>query len=268
MNFSQRFDIKVNLAEAQRRFINRVFSTVFEIPTNSWVEEASWRQQITSGTALRLGERLSETGGLDSLVGHDFLRCLQAIEVFYELAGGAEDEERIKNHIEISVKYALSLSEVDLAIEWHEGIFTRKGAKLLDDSLVNENLHWLREYEYEGVRKPFEKALHHFLESGKRPEVLSDVVTDAYESLEALAKIVTGKTFDLSKNRELFLSQVNAPRELKDLLKQYIEFANEFRHGADPQKPKPTLTEPEVEFFLYMTGAFIRMAKESMAEKK
>ena len=65
------------------------------------------------------------------------------------------------------------------------------------------------------------------------------------------------------EREKLFLSKLNASEEFKGLLKEYIEFANEFRHAADPEKPKPTLTEPEVEFFVYITGAFIRMTKES-----
>jgi hypothetical protein len=79
------------------------------------------------------------------------------------------------------------------------------------------------------VRTPFEKGLTHFLYAAKRPEVLADVVTDMYESLEALTKIVTGRSDkDLSANREMFLAKVKASDEYKKLLKHYIDYANSF----------------------------------------
>lgn len=264
MNFYQRFDIKMNLAEAQKKFVNRASNLIFEDLYYHVLGNPNEMNQMKRLIASAIGEKFYYEQSLDDLLHNDFHRCLRAIETFFKFA----ESEDVQQQITGLVEYALEEAETDLGIGWHDGIFTHKGAKLLDDSLVNESLHWLADSGYESVRKPFEKALHHLLGSGRHPEVLSDVVTDAYESLEALAKIVTGKTSDLSKNRELFLSQVNASGEFKDLLKQYIEFANEFRHGADPRKPKPILTEPEVEFFVYTTGAFIRMAKESAVEKK
>src|SRR5882724_8038685 len=91
------------------------------------------------------------------------------------------------------IQRLLDASEVDLGIRWENGRFIRSGAALLDEGLVNNPLRWLRSSGYEAVRTPFEKGLSHFLHASKRPELLTDVVTDMYESLEALAKIVTGR---------------------------------------------------------------------------
>jgi hypothetical protein len=110
---------------------------------------------------------------------------------------------------------------------------------------------------------PFEKGLRHFLESLNKPDLLSDVVTDLYEAVEALAKIVTGRDKDLSANREQFLSRVRAAEEYKPLLRWYIEYANEFRHAADRGTPKPSLSAAEVESFVYLTGLFIRFALQA-----
>ena len=79
--------------------------------------------------------------------------------------------------------------------------------------------------------------------------------------MEALAKIVTGRPKkDLSANRESFLKQVNASEAYKTILKDYIKYANEFRHAAEEGKQKPVPSRREVESFLYLTGLFIRMA--------
>jgi hypothetical protein len=82
-----------------------------------------------------------------------------------------------------------------------------------------------------------------------------------YEALEALAKIVTGRPDkDLSANRELFIKKVKASDEYKQLLKDYIDYANKFRHAVKEGESRPKLTEKEAESFIYLTGLFIRLA--------
>jgi len=137
----------------------------------------------------------------------------------------------------------------------------QEGGKLLDDKLINDALNWLRAKGYESVLTPYQKGLSHFLQAHVKKDAFSDVITDMYESLEALAKIVTGKPEkDLSGNRELFMSKVNASDSYKVLLKDYIDYANLFRHAEKPSKPRPTISEREVESFVYLTGVFLRLA--------
>jgi hypothetical protein len=54
--------------------------------------------------------------------------------------------------------------------------------------------------------------------------------------------------------------QVNASADYKVLLKDYIDYANKFRHAAKEGTPKPALSPKEVESFIYLTGIFIRLA--------
>jgi hypothetical protein len=67
-------------------------------------------------------------------------------------------------------------------------------------------LNWLRDARYENVLKPFEKGLKHWMEASKDPTRHGDVVTDMYEALEAIAKIVTRRDADLAGNREKICS--------------------------------------------------------------
>ena len=155
----------------------------------------------------------------------------------------------------------LQQSEFNLGIQWQDGKFIRTGAKLLDDKLINEPLHWLKEKSYESVLTPFSKGLELFLQAQKRPELLADVITDMYESIEALAKFLTGRPEkDLSANRELFLKRIKASESYKIILKDYIDYANEFRHAMEEGKSKPSLSQSEAESFVYLTGLFIRLA--------
>lgn len=188
-------------------------------------------------------------------VGYDFFRNLQALETMYQLTN------RVKEELEGWIKYLLSESEVDLDVRWKNGKFFKSGAELLDKKLINENLEWLSQRGYESVLRPYQKGLNHFLHAQKRPELLSDVITEMYEAFEALAKIVTGQsTKDLSANQERFVREVKASPEYKQLLKHYIGYANNFRHAAKEGGKKPALSEREVESFVYMTGLFIRLA--------
>ena len=125
--------------------------------------------------------------------------------------------------------------------------------------MVNEILHWLRSHGYETVLEPDCKGLSHFFHAWKRPELLADVITEAYEALESLAKITTQRPDrDLSGNRELFFSKVKASPEYKQLPKDYIEYADRFRHAAQESRLRPELST-EVESFVYLTGLSIRL---------
>jgi hypothetical protein len=195
---------------------------------------------------------------LSDHIGEDFYRNLLALETLYQSVDWLDRES-----VDTLIKLLMYESEVELGVRWTKGKFIKSGAKLLDDRLVNDAIDWLREKKYSNVLKPFEKGLNHFLHSDKRPELLSDVITDMYETLEALSKIITKRPKkDLSANRELFLSKINASSAYKKILSEYITYANEFRHASEEGGNKPTISQHEVESFIYLTGIFIRLAMQ------
>ena len=190
---------------------------------------------------------------------YDFDKCLRILEILYKSLPISDSKQ-----LSSIVTSTLKDSEIDLGITWEEGLFIRTGAKILDQELVNESLRWLSGPIYKNVYVPFEKGLTHFLQSEKRPELLSDVITDMYESLEALAKVVTGRTSkDLSANAELFIQKLKVSESYKRILKDYISYANDFRHAIEQGKARPRLSIYEVESFIYLTGLFIRLAKNT-----
>lgn len=145
-------------------------------------------------------------------------------------------------------------------LKWQSGYFIKTGAKELDKQLVNDSLQWMDKKEYKTVRTPFEKSLRHLLEAEKDSSKLSDVITDAYEAIEALAKIICNNDKDLSANREQFIKNVKASDEYKKILKEYIVYANNFRHAIEKGKKKPNINLSEAESFVYLTGIFIRLS--------
>jgi hypothetical protein len=254
-DFYHRFDLSIGLDEAQRRFVNRAKNVILE--TFLFTQYPLEYDEIKRRIITTLGERVKRYTSIDDYIEDNFYKCLISIEaVALRVYAGSHREEF--DQIVITL---LLQSEVDLGIRWEKGKFLRSGAKLLDDQLVNKPLHWLGDKKYGTVLAPFSKGLHHFVEAQKRPELLADVITDMYEALEALAKIITGRQDkDLSANRELFLKQVKASDAYKVLLKDYIEYANNFRHALKEGEKRPALSEGEVESFVYLTGIFIRLA--------
>ncbi len=256
-SFHERFDIQIDITTAKKRFVNRAKNIIFD--------EFLWKipnvdpSPIFRNIANALGEKYDEYYTIDGYIQNDFYKCLQAIEAFYN----AVRREMAKEGITFRVKRILKESEVDLVIKWENGQFIRSGAKLLDQKLVNEPLHWLSKPKYKNVYTPFKKGLAHFLKAEKRPEILSDVITDMYEALEALSKIVIEKPKkDLYANATLFIKKINVSSAYKSILKAYINYAHKFRHGLKEGEEKPTVSISEVESFVYLTGLFIRLAIE------
>ena len=258
--FHERFGIKVAVGNARENFINRIFNKVFDKALLLLHSEAALDYpDLLFAVANVFGERVDQVLDLKAYIGGDFYRCLMAVEAVHKYLRHPE----YKNAISSIVLGILEQSEVDLGIEWRDGLFVPRGAGYLDDKLVKEPLKWLSEPKYKTVHDPFEKGLRDFLKSQNDAEELPHVVGDMYEAMEALAKIVCHRhDKDLSGNRELFLMEVKASQEYKQLLKDYIEYANHFRHATAPGKPKPRLSSREVESFIYMTGLFIRLAME------
>jgi len=262
--FHRRFNIDVGLPEAQRRFINRVKNQIFHafFVMDEKLKGKKW--WYVRNVANNFGEEWRGSyQDFSDFVSNDFVKCLQALEVIY-LHVQEEDEPGSKYtkswRLSTYIETILNQAELDLGVTWIEGRFYPSGAKELDEALVNQPLAWLRQKGYRSVLKPYSKALEHYLNSKQNPKLLSDVITDLYESVEALAKIVTGRPKkDLSANREAFLKKIKASEGYKAILKEYIKYANEFRHAAEEGKATQVPTRPETESFLYVTGLFIRM---------
>jgi hypothetical protein len=246
--FNQRFNIEVALDEAKRRFTNRANNFISEIITliEDEDDEGSAAERFV---CTKLGERWKGYGCLTNIIGDSFDEHLRALEALYEY-------ELTRTMAEVRIKKALSEAEIDLGIRWSKDGFLPSGSALLDEKLVNDVLGSKAQA---GVMVPFRKGLDHFLHSNRKPVLLSDVVTDMYEALEAQAKIIADNDKDLSANAELFISRLSLSNEYKPILKAYISYANEFRHAAEKGQKKDPPSKKETESFIYMTGLFLRL---------
>lgn len=268
--FHKRFNIDIPLAKAQGQFTNRILNgleSAFPLLEDS-NEEVDYSDfiGINSYVANKLGQRYDIYGFTEYADTNDFLQFLQALEALHEAFEQYHDDRpHILGRI---IQSAISSSEVDLGIQWREGHFWPSGANLLDDELVDKSLGWLRnDPTYSNVLAPFEKGLSHYLEATKDSNKLSDTITDMYEALEALTKIVCENDKDLSANRESFVSRLRLSQHYAKMLKDYSGYANEYRHGVEQTKQRITPNRNEVEAFIYTTGLFIRLAIQQLAEE-
>ncbi len=258
--FEKRFDIQVDTATTLTRFRNRILN---QLPQYiDYYFDHSAKQSIARNLATFLGERYLYGTSIVSLMSKSVFSFLKSIEFLYI------SYPVLKKCINQIIEDSVAQNEVDIGISWKRGIFVKKGAELLDNKLINQTLEWLRKPGFVNVLVPFEKALSHFAKSAADPSLLHDVITDAYEALEALAKSVTGKDQDLSANKELFIKQLKASEGYKKILSEYIMYACKyFRHAQGPGKIKPQIKEHEAESFLYLTGLFLRFGIESSRSK-
>ena len=279
-DFHERFDIPVNIEEERHKFINRVSNEIFDaLPGGEIFYKGHIETEEVEAYHTRVRRIVSFLGKqyqpsstipiktkLTSYIDiEDFLEILKTIEAIYATEYVWEDDpwDNPQEDIEEKVNSILAQSELDIGIRWQDGKFWPKRAELLDKQLVNDPLKWLRHNKHLTVIDPFEKALRHFLEAESRPEVRSDVITDAYEALEALAKIILDNDRDLLQNREKFVSKIKGKEFHKKILKEYVDYGCDYRHASTPKSPRPQPSKAEVEFFLYFTGTVLRLAMEN-----
>lgn len=254
--FHERFGIDLGVDEAKRRFVNRVknalFSQVMRYVT--YKHGSLTADSLEQHICQKLGERWKGSGSLGNLIGDNFESCMHAVEALYSHPNHIGEADRIANSI-------MEEMEIDIGIRWENGRFLASGAPALDKALVDDVLGLIQTTASQGINQAFTKGLHHLLNSSKKPELLSDVVADMYEALEALAKIVCGNDKDLSANREALVSKLNLSDNYKQIMKQFIEYANDLhRHAGERGQAKPAPVRREVEAFMYFTGLIIRLA--------
>ncbi len=271
--FHQRFNnIQVSVDDVRKRFINRALNMIEgKIPdlekqiVDSHKPVYARMALVNVATKLGVGYEWSKL--FSDYVGTDFRSCLLSLEALHETFRDQPSYYEYAENVSLSVERAISLCETDIGVEWRDGVFWPTGAKLLDEALVNENLRWLADKGYHNVLRPFKKGLRDFLEAQQKPERLGDTVTDIYEAVEALARAVTGRDNELSGNAELFISKLELGDYYKKMLKDYIGYANDYRHAAKLGEKKKPLIRNEVEAFIYTSGLFIRLAVQQITEK-
>lgn len=127
------------------------------------------------------------------------------------------------------------------------------GAKELDDSLIVENLHWLKEYKK--THKLFSQTLLQYSQK-ENPRDVADNLRKALEQfLQEFfenPKILANNISEVGK----FLDEKNVQKDLKNIFTSLLKGYDNANNGI--AKHHDNTNENMLEFLLYQTGVFIR----------
>lgn len=267
--FSERFNIQVGLEEAKARFVNRVLNAIdseFGGLAREHPYPYRYRQEMEH-VASALGMEASGASPLNYCTGNDFARLLAALEAFYEALGKYKRLDHWeRTNLDNVIQLALSVSEVELGVVWNDGKFWPSGAGILHEKLVSEPLKWLANPKYEGVLEPFQKGLRHYKEASNDPTKLKDAVIQMYEALEALARIVNNNNANLKANAERFVNNLKLSPSYAEMLKQWCEYIHSYRHAVKIGEKRIPPKHSEAEASIYITGLFVRLATQRLAD--
>lgn len=267
-SFHARFNIPVDSETAKRNFVNRALNLVelnFPFLQTYYINRSKEESRFLKVIATELGIRYDTKQHFSDYTSNDFTQLLLSLEALYKVVKQLEQGE--ETVVDMVVREALVKSEVELGIRWRDGVFWRSGAKLLDEELINEPLHWLSDPTYRDVLIPFKKGVSDFLKTTNHPGKLKDVVRDMYEALEKMARVICGNNNNLGANTEQLINTLQLSPHYEDMLRKHTEYAHEFRHAVKGESKQKLPQTQEVEAFIYTTGLFIRLAIERLTAK-
>jgi hypothetical protein len=193
----------------------------------------------------------------------ELVRCVQC--VFWLEPYGDPDElefwdwgDKMDAFFE-SITTDINISRVPVnANRSNDILFYPKGAKLLDQKLVNDVLDWLPTYSPKS-RQYFESALSEYLTKHYR-----DSIDKMRVSLETFMRHLLRTRKSLENQKSLlgtYLENKKVPSDMRNaysaILYQYTVYQNNVaKHPHDRNAPEPT--EDEAEFIIYQTGLLMR----------
>lgn len=246
--------------------IDNIYAKFFEIGESFYKEVYS---RLVAEFAFLTGESKIYTSGvmgIQKLPLRDFFR--RDKEAFYTNilnltllleASKTMLQPRFNDFYEFilgEAKRVIEITPIDIGYLFSGDTIIKKGAKELDEKLILDNLTWLSKYP--ASKEFFENSLKHYL--GKN---YPDAITNAYSSLEGLVKtfLKKDKQLDSDEIRKELINKLGLQGDWGQLLYFYCKLAHEFssRHGKKETGEKFELPIELVEFYIYITGTFMRL---------
>ena len=183
---------------------------------------------------------------------NNFVEFIKFLEVLFLLNLPSE----VKDGLYFSLKEDIKLSLLDIQIKRikkNNTIFYPKGAKLLDEKIVNDVLDWL--VLYPKVQKSFKSALEKY----QNKIFQRNLIDDLRLSLELLIGELLNNNKILANQEILlaeYLKQKNIPKELINMYWKLIDYYSKYQNNYVKHNDK--VDSSEIEFILYLTGTFMR----------
>ncbi len=256
-SFDSKFGLTSTTENEKRKFVNRLNIGVFEYFEREF--GASYEYHFRQ-VCFELGENPDEIirkhssgmvrprpiPSLQVLAGGDFLNTLRTVVAAYHSLG---ETGYYRRQISNNIKDALERSNINIGIEWADGVFYPTGEVLLDKVLVEESLEVLKEFPNEN--RDLKIALDNY--QAKR---LDGVIENCYLAVEGLGRILLKNGKTLENNKVELLRNLSSSRHWSGIFGNYLSYANEYRRHAGENRHD--LKPVEVEAFLYLTCLIIR----------
>ena len=168
----------------------------------------------------------------------------------------SHDYEGLYENLLDDVKRVFEVTPIDIGYIFSGDTIIKKGARELDEKLILDNLTWLSNYPT--IKQSYETSLKQYLEKN-----YPDAITNAYSSLEGLVKtfLNTNKQLDNDDTRKNLINKLGLEGDWGQLLYHFSKLAHDFssRHGKKETGEKLELAVELVEFYIYITGTFMRL---------
>jgi hypothetical protein len=194
---------------------------------------------------------------------NDFIKFIQYLQSIFWL----DFDSEVKEELYLGFKEDIELSLLDIQIKRIKRdniIFYPKGAKLLDEKVVNDVLDWL--ISYPNVQKSFKSALEKYRDNIYQRNIIDDLRL----SLELLLKKILNNNNKSLENQEKplseYLEQKNVPKELNNMYWKLIDYYTKYQNNYAKHDDK--VDSSEIEFIIYLTGIFIRFLMTLEDSKK
>jgi len=271
-NFYKRWNIKCDETRKFSDFKNRALSTIDSILGNRFLQDEELQQRYLKLIGRHIPQSkfypLDSAGVFqafqikefkDSPIyqvlsqENDFVEFIKHLEYLFWL----DLPPPIKEKLYEGFKEDIGLSMLDIELKKVKGNdyrFYRKGARLLDEKVVNDVLDWLQKYPkvYDNFKSALEKYQNKVYQR--------NLIDDLRLALELLLRKILQNKKRLEKQKSdisKYLKQKGIPTPLREMLCQslfsyYTEYQNEYAKHNDK------VSCLELEFMIYLTGTFMR----------
>jgi len=271
-NFNKRWNIDYDENRKFSEFKNRTLSTIDSIIGRLFLSDSNLEQRF-----LKLIGRHFPDAEIDTGVQASISRLMGGIKKFedspiYKILLKEQDSNQfmrflqsifwldltsdVKDGLYRGLKEDIELSMLDVQIKrttQNDVILYPKGAKLLDEKVVNNVLDWLMQYPK--VCKNFKSAL------GKYQNKIDErnLIDDLRLAFELLLKKILKNKKPLEKQRVYlgqYLKSKKVPKAIRNMFTTLVNYYSDYQNQYAKHNDK--VDESEIEFIIYLTGTFIR----------
>ena len=195
----------------------------------------------------------------DTCIGKAFKEALPNVIKYIQILFLIDDSiisKDIKESLYKEISEIMSLFKINVNIqkENKQYVLYPKGAKELDDALVNDVLIWLGKYDL--CRKKFISALEKY----QNKEDVRNIIDDLRLSLELFIQEITNNKKTLENNKSEIGKVLKEKKINIEISNMYIKLFDYYTiYQNNNVKHGEKCSYSEVEFIIYLTGSFMRL---------